>query len=103
MIRAIKGLESGERKKLLIRDNRRRGHECKFKKSRCLNNVKKFSFQNRTVNFWNGLQVKVVQTRHIFYFKTKLIEIVTETEKHELDPNPVHYNLVNTCTHTQKK
>ena len=73
MFRNVKGLEKLDRQDLFEQDDgRTRGHEYKLKKSRCLNDHKKFSFPNRSISIWNDLEEEVVNAKSIHVFKTRL-------------------------------
>ena len=73
MFRNVKGLEKLDRQDLFVLDDgRTRGHEYKLRKSRCLNDHKKFSFPNRSINIWNDLEEEVVNAKSINMFKNRL-------------------------------
>ena len=60
-----------DKEHLLARDNGR-ARECEYKviNTTCLNNVNKFSLQNRTIDNWNVLEVKVERGKNIRKFIT---------------------------------
>lgn len=76
VFRAMKGLEKVDREDLFVWDrSATRGHGKKLKKSRCLRDIKKYSFPYRTVDAWNGLKPEIVQAKSIHEFKMKLDNI----------------------------
>ena len=76
VFRAMKGLEKVDREDLFVWDrSATRGHGKKLKKSRCLRDIKKYSFPYRTVDAWNGLEPEIVQAKSIHEFKMKLDNI----------------------------
>ena len=49
-----------------------RGHGRKIRKGRCVSDIKKYSFPNRTIDVWNGLKKEVVTAKNLHTFKEKL-------------------------------
>lgn len=49
-----------------------RGHRRKIKKTRCLSDIKKYSFPHRTIDIWNDLKEEVVMAKNVHMFKDKL-------------------------------
>ena len=49
-----------------------RGHEKKLQKGICLNDTKKYSFPQRSIDTWNGLNEEVIMAKHVHQLKEKL-------------------------------
>lgn len=67
-------IDNIEVNKFFIIDSRRetRGHSKKIIKKACHLDIRKHSFSNRVVNFWNGLPREVVECNTLTAFKTGL-------------------------------
>ena len=53
-------------------NGRTRGHDKKIKKMACKLDVRKYSFSQRVVDFWNGLPGEVVNSTSLGSFKKNL-------------------------------
>ena len=71
MFKGIKGLGRVDKEHFLARDNGK-ARECEYKilKITSLNNVKKFTLQNRIIDNWNVLEMKVERGKNIRKFIT---------------------------------
>ena len=67
----FKSLDNVETNKFFIVDHGRetRGHNKKIRKKTCHLDIRKNSFSNRVVNFWNGLPQEVVSCDSLASFK----------------------------------
>ena len=73
MYRILSGVESLGHEDLVVRDLRSaRRHGRQVKLSVCTKDIKKYSFPQRTVGIWNGLEKEVVEAKTIHRFKEKL-------------------------------
>ena len=73
MYRILSGFEKLDRDDLVVRDMRSvRKHGRKVKMSVCTKDIKKYSFPQRIVGTWNGLEKEVVEAKTIHRFKEKL-------------------------------
>lgn len=69
----VKGLESTDRENFLVREEGEfRGHGKRIKKTRCLKDIKKYTFPYRCVEEWNRLDREIVEAVSIQSFKEKL-------------------------------
>ena len=70
MYRCTREVERVDRENFVERDEgRTRGRSYKIRKGRCNRDVKKYSFPNRSIDKWNGLEEEVVCARSIHKFK----------------------------------
>ena len=73
VFRAMKGLEKVDRDDLFVWNRRStRAHGMKLRKTRCLRDIKKYSFPYRIIDTWNGLDSEIVSAKNIHEFKMKL-------------------------------
>ena len=49
-----------------------RGHKKKLQKEICLNDTKKYSFPQRSIDTWNGLKEEVIIAKNVHELKEKL-------------------------------
>ncbi len=49
-----------------------RGHEKKFRKGKCLRDLKKYIFPQRSVDMWNKLREEVAEARNVHQMKERL-------------------------------
>ena len=71
--RTMKGMDKLDRDDLFVWDTRStKGHGERLKKTRCLQDVKKYSFPHRCIDTWNGLDSETVEARCVHDFKTKI-------------------------------
>ncbi|MPC90784.1 hypothetical protein E2C01_085785 [Portunus trituberculatus] len=64
--RVMNGLEKLDREDSIIWDTSdTRGYGKKLRKNNCWRNTKKFSFPQRCVEVWNGLNKRVIEARTI--------------------------------------
>ena len=69
----MKNFEKIDKENFVERDDgRTRGHTFKLRKKRCVSNVRKHSFPNRSVENWNRLECEVVEAKNIYIFKSRL-------------------------------
>lgn len=63
-----------DRQDLLARtDGKTRGNEYGMRRARYKNNMKKFWFPNRSIDYWNGLEIEIIMSKknnHEFNTKT---------------------------------
>ena len=73
VFRATIGAENIDRDDLFLwNEGPTRGHDRKLRKTRCLRDVKKYSFPYRSVDRWNNLDKEIVHSKTMHEFKTKL-------------------------------
>ena len=73
MYRILSGIEKLDRDDIVVRDRRSvRKHGKKVKMSVCNKDIKKYSFPQRIVGTWNGLEKEIVEAKTIHCFKEKL-------------------------------
>ena len=72
VFKMVNGLDRFGGELLRLDNGATRGHGKKLKKDRCLKDVKKYSFPQRSVDVWNGLSADVVSAKTISGFKTKV-------------------------------
>ena len=60
------------------------GNRKKSRKDKCRRDIKKFSFSQRCLEVWNGLDKRVVEARTISKFKEMLDFLDIETGQHKL-------------------
>ena len=71
----MNNLEETDRKYLILRRKQARnlrGHKKKLQKRICLNNTKKYSFPQRSIDTWNGLKGEVIMAKGVHQLKEKL-------------------------------
>ena len=72
----VNGMDEVDNNELILKeeiDNRHtRSHSKKLRKGRCLRDVKKYSFPQRCIETWNGLNEEVVSAKSVHSFKEKL-------------------------------
>ena len=96
----VSGLYSADVTPVLRRnyDTRTRGNSCKLLVKRCRLDVRKFSFCNRVVHFWNMLPNSVVNSVSVNSFKNSLDKfckqegLFYEVELHDLEFR-THYDF----------
>ena len=90
--RVASGVENLDREDLCVRSEREtRGHGKKLRATTCRRDVKKFSFPNRSIELWNGLEEEVVCARNIHDFKEKLEKRIWSGQR-EHSSFPVGHN-----------
>ena len=52
-----------------------RGHKWKLKKERCIRDIRKYSFPQRTITIWNGLEEDIVNATRVHCFKARLDKV----------------------------
>ena len=52
-----------------------RGHKWKLKKERCIRDIRKYSFPQRTITIWNGLEENIVNATRVHCFKARLDKV----------------------------
>ena len=73
MYRTMNGMNKLDRDDWFVWDTRNtREHGKRLKKTRCLQDVKKYSFPHRCIDTWNGLDSKTVEVRCVHNFKAKI-------------------------------
>ena len=73
--KGTRGLERVDRDDIYNTEaGKTRGHKYKMRKKRCLNDKKKVSFPNRTIDDWNRLGEEIVTAETIHSFKKRLDE-----------------------------
>jgi len=73
VFRATIGAEYIDRDDLFLwNEGPTRGHGKKLRKTRCLKDVKKYSFPYRCADLWNSLDKAIVSSKSLHEFKTKL-------------------------------
>ena len=73
MFRIMMGTERIDNKGLFLWDTgNTRGHGKKLRKTRCLKDVKKYSFPFRSIELWNSLDEEIIQSKSIHEFKAKI-------------------------------
>ena len=74
VFKIFKSVDNIETNKFFIVDHGRetRGHNMKIRKRTCHLDIRKHSFSNRVVNFWNGLPQEVVSSDSLATFKNSL-------------------------------
>ena len=74
VFKIFKSVDNIETNKFFIVDHGRetRGHNKKIRKRQCHLDIRKHSFSNRVVNFWNGLPQEVVSSDSLATFKKRL-------------------------------
>ena len=72
----MNNLEKTDRKELILRrkgeGRNLRGHTKKLLKGICLNDTKKYSFPQRSIDTWNGLREEVTMAKNVHQLKEKL-------------------------------
>ena len=86
----MNNLEKTDRKDLILRRKvearNLRGHKKILQKGKCLNDTKKYSFPQRSIDIWNGLKEEVIMTKNahqlfiLIYHKPLAPVGFTETE-----------------------
>ena len=65
----MNNLEETDRIDLILRRKGKvrnlRGHKKKLQKGICLNDTKKYSFPQRSIDTWNGLKKEVIMTKNL--------------------------------------
>ena len=62
MYRGMKGIDKIDKRDLFVWDERdTRGHNKKLKKTRCLRDVKKYSFPYRCIDVWKNLPEEIIE------------------------------------------
>ena len=74
VFKIFKSVDDIETNKFFIVDHglETRGHNMKIRKRTCHLNIRKHSFSNRIVNFWNGLPQEFVSSYSLATFKKRL-------------------------------
>jgi hypothetical protein len=68
--KGITGMERFDREDMFVRDTRStRGHSKKLMKSRCVKDVKKYSFPYHCIDTWNALDDETVHAKTVSKFK----------------------------------
>ena len=63
-------MERFDREDMFVRDTRStRGHSKKLMKTRCVKDVKKYSFPYRCIDTWNALDDETVHAKTVSKFK----------------------------------
>ena len=68
----MNGMDRLDRDDLFVWDaTNTRGHGKRLKKTRCLQDVKKYSFPHRSIDAWNGLDSETVEAGCMHDFQAK--------------------------------
>ena len=54
------------------KENRTRGYEVKLVKDQCRLDIRKYSFSQKTINYWNKLSTDCVTASSVNMFKNKI-------------------------------
>ena len=74
VFKILSSIDNVETNKFFEMDHGRvtRGHSKKIRKKNCHLDIRKYSFGNRVVDFWNGLPQEVVSSDSLAIFKRGL-------------------------------